>query len=273
MHDGYRLVLDGPEGRRGQGDQALSNTPVYCHLKLLKLKGSSTTLLEINYAFFMAYSGPYNIAGKLKGAHDGDWEHMTVRCDMRGRLIAVYYSAHRYPDGTWVPAHNCPIDRETNRLIGFVSLNGHGIYPTTGVQPRVFLAANDITSMAGRRWASRECIVLDKPGGELTKGLTLSKLPRREIDKPKFTEPWDGPYRQYMGRLQERLLPEDRTGPPDDAPVRAEDIQVRIPGTVWMTWQVRWGTVNTPKEQAWFKDIEHPTGSYPLKRTLVPCVR
>ncbi len=32
------------------------------------------------------------------GAHDGDWEHVTVRLSANGsRVLGVYYSAHRLP--------------------------------------------------------------------------------------------------------------------------------------------------------------------------------
>lgn len=43
------------------------------------------------------YNGPYNIAGTPIGAHEGDWEHMTVRCTTDGRLIAgTPPPTHRY---------------------------------------------------------------------------------------------------------------------------------------------------------------------------------
>ena len=87
-------------------------------------------------------------------------------------MNAVYYGSHRYQDGTWLPAQECPVDRATGRLLGFICLNAHGIYPTTGVQkrPRTYYLANDITSSRGRVWASKECVVLAHPGDDLTDG-------------------------------------------------------------------------------------------------------
>jgi hypothetical protein len=81
------LVLEGVEARAGQADALFRDIPVYCHLKCVRLPDGDS-VLEINYMFFHAFSGPYNVAGRQRGAHDGDWEHMTVRCTTDGRLIA-----------------------------------------------------------------------------------------------------------------------------------------------------------------------------------------
>lgn len=85
--DFYRLVLEIPDDRPGQIDSSLRDVPAYCHLKRVKLPDGDT-LLEINYMFFLAYNGNYNVAGRATGAHEGDWEHMTVRCTTDGRLVA-----------------------------------------------------------------------------------------------------------------------------------------------------------------------------------------
>jgi hypothetical protein len=66
--------------------------PVFCHLKRVRLP-SGDILLEINYIFFFAHNGSYNIACIDVGAHDGDWEHVTVRCTTDGRLVAGVQSS------------------------------------------------------------------------------------------------------------------------------------------------------------------------------------
>lgn len=82
------MVLENHDSRVGQIDAVLSDIPVYCHLKRVELPNGGGTLLEINYIFFLAYNGPYNVAGAKLGAHEGDWEHMTVRCTTDGDLVA-----------------------------------------------------------------------------------------------------------------------------------------------------------------------------------------
>lgn len=84
---GYRLSIENKERRVGQGNTKLCNIPVYAKMKKMKLP-SEEMVLEVNYMGFMAYSGPYKIVGKQMGDHDGDWEHITVRCTPDGHLIA-----------------------------------------------------------------------------------------------------------------------------------------------------------------------------------------
>lgn len=94
-------------------------------------------------------------------------------------VFAVYYGAHRHQDGTWLPAKDCPVDGSTGRLLGFISLNGHGIYPESGVylRPETYYLANDQTSSQGRVWACRECIIVAYPNGGLTRGAVRSYMP------------------------------------------------------------------------------------------------
>ena len=59
------------------------------------------TGMWMQYMTFLAYNGPYKLfhwlyVGPL-GAHDADWEHVTVRLSPDGQDVrGVYYSAHRY---------------------------------------------------------------------------------------------------------------------------------------------------------------------------------
>ena len=87
-------------------------------------------------------------------------------------VCAVYYGAHRHQDGQWLKAKDCPVDGNTGRLLAFICLNGHGIYPTTGIhyRPRTYYLANDETSSKGRVWGCKECIILAYPNGALTDG-------------------------------------------------------------------------------------------------------
>lgn len=39
------------------------------------------------------------------GAHDGDWEHVTMRLSADGsKVLGFYYSAHRCAPGPMIPA-------------------------------------------------------------------------------------------------------------------------------------------------------------------------
>jgi hypothetical protein len=75
--------------------------PVYAHVKeLVDPASGARTALEVNYMKFLAFNGSYKLFGWIYvgelGAHDADWEHVTLRlsADAR-RVLGVYYSAHR----------------------------------------------------------------------------------------------------------------------------------------------------------------------------------
>lgn len=80
-------MLNSKSSRPGQVTSQFKDIPVFCHLKRVNL-ADGDTLLEINYIFCFAYNGPYRVAGVNTGMHDGDWEHITVRCTTDGRLVA-----------------------------------------------------------------------------------------------------------------------------------------------------------------------------------------
>lgn len=80
-------MIENKERRTGQVGTKLCHIPLFAKLKKMKLP-SGDWVLEINYIAFMAYSGPYRVLAKMLGDHDGDWEHITVRCTPDGKLIA-----------------------------------------------------------------------------------------------------------------------------------------------------------------------------------------
>ncbi|PNH10189.1 hypothetical protein TSOC_003106 [Tetrabaena socialis] len=89
-----------------------------------------------------------------------DWEHLTVRIDAASlELQGVWYNAHRNIEGEWCPASRVP-RTPCGRIVGFVAINGHGIYPHCGVIPRLFLLANDRTSRSGPVWSPRRLLRL-----------------------------------------------------------------------------------------------------------------
>ena len=75
--------------------------PIYAHAKeVVDPHSGRRTALEVNYMKFLAYNGSYKLFGWIPagdlGAHDADWEHVTMRLTPDGRrVLGVYYSAHR----------------------------------------------------------------------------------------------------------------------------------------------------------------------------------
>lgn len=61
----------------------LDEVPLYVVVKEVLNKEAHVEAVEINYLTFYAFNGPYTIGvppfSFEAGAHDGDWEHFTVR--------------------------------------------------------------------------------------------------------------------------------------------------------------------------------------------------
>lgn len=77
-----------------------SQVPVYAHVKEVMDPRGFREALEVNYMTFLAFNGSYKLFGWLYagnlGAHDADWEHVTVRLSAdASRVEGIYYSAHR----------------------------------------------------------------------------------------------------------------------------------------------------------------------------------
>ena len=62
---------------------ALHTVPLYVHAKEVCTPEGEVEALEITYITFYAHNGWYALAGfswsPRVGAHDGDWEHLTMR--------------------------------------------------------------------------------------------------------------------------------------------------------------------------------------------------
>lgn len=66
--------------------------PLYVNVKVVTkgdIKTTEPIALEINYITFYAHNGWHDVGriGLWKvGAHDGDWEHYTVRLSINGTI-------------------------------------------------------------------------------------------------------------------------------------------------------------------------------------------
>lgn len=162
-----RLELE-KSARAGFPVDKINDVPLYAHVKeittLPDASGySSVEALEINYLTFYAYNGPYNVGGVRliqTGAHDGDWEHITARVHpTSGRLLGMWYNAHRSRDGMWVEGSRVRLTQE-GRPIAYTALHGHGVYPMPGRIPRHFFMGNDLCSAGGPVWRPHTVVLL-----------------------------------------------------------------------------------------------------------------
>jgi hypothetical protein len=127
------LLIKIPEAQQDSiraGD--LTSTRCYAHPHFIQ----DGQYIEINYLLFFPFNGQaftkFPIINKIFrhygiGFHEGDFEHITVRLSSDGsQLIGVYYSAHANED-TWI-TQNIPFDYN-NRILSYVALNTHAMYP------------------------------------------------------------------------------------------------------------------------------------------------
>ena len=114
--------------------------------------------IEINYILFFPFNGQaftkLSLINKAfrhygVGYHEGDFEHITVRLSQDGsQIIGVYYSAHANED-TWV-TQNIPFD-QNHRILSYVSLNTHAMYPEAKTITRRVPAPEWIFKLVGKK--------------------------------------------------------------------------------------------------------------------------
>lgn len=122
----------------------LDNARTYVHARPRGEDG-----LDIQYWFFFPYNGPL-IGGPAGGAHEGDWEHITVRLDASWRRIQkVFFAAHD-AEGRWHEPKDLQFSHETHPVV-YSARYGHASYPTAGLQSRGMLPA-DRTADGGAIW-------------------------------------------------------------------------------------------------------------------------
>lgn len=142
--------------RRGDIDSA--TTYVHVRKRAGRAKG-----LDIQYWFFYPYSGPV-LVGPAGGAHEGDWEHITVRLAAGlQRVEKVFFAAHDR-EGLWVDGSDVQYEQDTHPVV-YSARYGHASYPSAGIQARGMLPA-DRTADGGKTWQTWENtkIVADPSG-------------------------------------------------------------------------------------------------------------
>jgi hypothetical protein len=154
-----------PSWRTRQGH--LRDAPCYAHVV------STRRGTEIQYWFFYPYNG--NIAPGLHFAHEGDWEHITVRLEPSNEAASdVFYAAHE--GGKWYPAHR--VLNHSGRPVVYSARYTHASYPNKGTwflrKAFPFREVNDVTG-AGQEW---DCVS------------NLVLLSRREPQWMRYTGRW-----------------------------------------------------------------------------------
>ncbi|HEU5102201.1 MAG TPA: Vps62-related protein [Roseiflexaceae bacterium] len=123
----------------------LKNAHVYVNV----VGSAAPALYEIQYWFFYAFNGPTTLRfdGTLGlstdneapplGQHDSDWEHITVRVDSTGAIVAVYFAQHS--SGQWYPPASSSTTNDgfhtlanTSQVLVYVAKNTHACYPWPG---------------------------------------------------------------------------------------------------------------------------------------------
>ncbi|DBB18049.1 TPA: hypothetical protein ACH3X3_003041 [Trebouxia sp. C0006] len=230
-----------PHARAGQAD-AINQVPVYAHVKEVVDPQGKLEAVEINYMKFLAFNGSYKLfdwiyIGEV-GAHDGDWEHVTLRLTPdAGQVLGIYYSAHRHRDGRWVSANDMPRTPD-GRPLSYVALNGHGSYPRAGFIPRIFLAFNDRTGQ-GQVWDPKECVLVTQDA--------VPQVTSRgsELDGSSYPS----------GHLAQN----------------SPEVKLQQDPAAWLAYEGKWGsTVEAPALQEWFARAEHPVSRSWLAQVFFP---
>ncbi|KAL3155815.1 hypothetical protein ABBQ32_012827 [Trebouxia sp. C0010 RCD-2024] len=241
-HHQLRLEIE-PLARPGMPQSELDEVPLYVVVKEVLNKEACVEAVEINYLTFYAFNGPYTIGvfplAFEAGAHDGDWEHFTVRLDANAaNMVGCYFHAHRPQDGQWLPADAMP-KTESGQPIAYVAKGAHGLYTSPGVHRRAWCAVNDHCGDKGPVWRCKNCILMEP----------VMQVPSRGTN--------------LQGTFQSATTP---------APAKQLDVQVDLGGVDWLHFKGNFGSSAAPHAQGfWYFTAEHPVSRTWFQRVLWHC--
>jgi len=116
-----------------------------CYAHVRRAPGS--TQYDLQYWLFYPYNGDSS-AGP--GAHEGDWEHVTVRVSSDGSAVtSMYFSAHDN-EGKWYSPSQ--LYYANGRPVAYSAWHTHASYPGPGTWTRGFPKPSDATSDGGPAW-------------------------------------------------------------------------------------------------------------------------
>lgn len=126
----------------------------YAHVR----RAPSSSDYDVQYWLFFPYNGD-STAGA--GAHEGDWEHVTVRISSSGTAISqMYFSAHDN-EGRWYAANQLLFSG--GRPVAYSAWHSHASYPYAQTWNRSFPLPADYTADGGPAW---DCQVSLRNTGE-----------------------------------------------------------------------------------------------------------
>lgn len=157
------------------GQRPIKNVFIYAYPRFVNNK------TYITYIITFPYNGEYNILNLVQvGEHPFDIEHLTVELNEINELTRVYFGFHGSKDGIWIPkekllyefnsenayggtgetssAFSSMEGEARSKFVGFIALNGHGIYPYEGVNLRLLGIANDYMNK-GTKWIPKVQII------------------------------------------------------------------------------------------------------------------
>lgn len=108
-----------------------------------------TDYTDIQYWFFYPYNGDIT-PGPLNFAHEGDFEHITVRVSYSGEMVQAFYAAHG-EEGRWHSPKDITIN-SSGRPVVYSAKSSHASYLTSGEQKRESFLPNDHTADGGPVW-------------------------------------------------------------------------------------------------------------------------
>lgn len=153
---------------------ALGSAECYVHVRPVL---GDDAFFDIQYWFFYAYNG----AADHHIAHEGDWEHVTVRVtnDAHPAVNRTYFGAHSPGDGGWRTASGAAADGDVSggfswssggRPIVFSTNGSHASYPFPGDNQRRWPKAADRTRWGGPIWDTSKSLQLVAVSGRPTGG-------------------------------------------------------------------------------------------------------
>ncbi|KAF5830041.1 hypothetical protein DUNSADRAFT_15082 [Dunaliella salina] len=231
----------------------MDDVPVYVHVKAICWPDGVPEALEMNYMTLFAFNGAYPLFGLpclLAGAHQGDWEHCTVRLRLQDlALMGVWYNSHRNLEGEWRACKDVQRD-PSGRILSFVARNGHGMYPQPGIVFRIFCAANDFTSAHGRVWRPKRVVRMC--------GIHGTRIPACTSRGCGLPNPPCNTSEPYYSRGAQSEA---------DCPVLVEDF------SLWQRWNGSWGTSHNPPRQSWFNNPEPLVSRTFCQRLICPLAK
>lgn len=130
-----------------------TTAPVYVHVHPADMFGEKSIVLQ--YWFFYSFNGPLDDMLSA-GAHEGDWEHVSIVIDdaTRKQVRAVYMAAHSH-EAHWLFPPDIHVDG--THVHTYVALHSHAMYETPGVKNRIsdnalYSFLHDHCSNAGNIW-------------------------------------------------------------------------------------------------------------------------